>query len=65
MVNKSLPGAETLYSGYSLLFFFDNSISHSVYAKNALQIKDINKDTGSQQAQLCNMWFDCGDVWVD
>lgn len=36
VVNKALPITEALYSGYSLLFLFDNTTSHSVYAKDAL-----------------------------
>lgn len=52
VVNKALPIAKALYSSYSLLFFFDNATSHFVYASDALQVKDINKDTRSQQAKL-------------
>ena len=29
VVSKALPIAEALYSGYSLLFLFDNATSHS------------------------------------
>ena len=47
VVNKALPIAEALYPGYSLLFLFDNVTSYLVYAKNALQVKDMNKGTGS------------------
>ena len=65
MVNKALPIAEALYPGYSLLFLFDNANSHSVYAKNALQAKDMNKGTAGQQPRLRNGWYDCGDVRVD
>lgn len=49
VVNKALPIAEALYPGYSLLFLFNNATSHSVYAKDALQVKDMNKGVGSQQ----------------
>lgn len=48
VVNKSLPIVKAIYPGYSLLFFFDNAINHFVYAKNALQVKDINKNAGGQ-----------------
>lgn len=48
---------EALFPGYSLLFLFNNTNSHLVYAKDELQAKDINKKTGSQQAQLRNGWF--------
>lgn len=65
VVNKALPIAEALYPGYSLLFLFDNATSHSVYAKNTLQVKDMNKSTGGQKPRLCNWWFDCRDVRVD
>lgn len=62
VVNKALSTAEALYPGYSLLCFFDNTTSRSVYAKNVLQVKDMNKDIGDQQPQLRNGWFNCGDV---
>lgn len=65
VVNKALPIAETLYFGYSLLFFFDNATSHSVYAKDTLQVKDMNKSAGSQQPQLPNWWFYCHGIQVD
>ena len=57
VVNKALPIAEALFLGYSLLFLFDNATSHLVYAKDALQAKDMNKVIGGQQAQLRNGWF--------
>lgn len=52
-----LPIAKALYPGYSLLFLFDNATSHSVYAKDALQVKNINKSCKGQQPVLCNRWF--------
>lgn len=45
IVSKTLPIVEVLYSGYSLLFFFDNTISHSVYANNALRTGRMNKSS--------------------
>ena len=36
MVNKALFIAEALYLNYSILFFFDNATSHSVYIKDVL-----------------------------
>lgn len=44
IVNKALPIAKALYLGYSLLFLFNNIINHSIYTKDALQVKDINKN---------------------
>ena len=38
IVHKALPIAEGLYPGYLLLFLFNNATSHSVYAKDALQV---------------------------
>ncbi len=35
VVNKALFITGNLYLGYSFLFLFDNSISHSVYTKDA------------------------------
>lgn len=52
-----MPIAKALFPGYSLLFLFGNATSHSVYAKDALQAKDMNRGTGGQQAQLRNGWF--------
>lgn len=54
VVNKALPIAEALYPGYSLLFLFDNATSHSVYVKDALQVKDMNKGCGGKQPVLRN-----------
>lgn len=65
VVNKALPIAEALYLSYSLLFLYNNATSHSIYAKNALQVKDINKGTGGQQPQLRNRWFNCGHVQIN
>lgn len=49
ITKKALPIAQTLYPGYKLLFMFDNATSHSIYAKDALQVANINKETGGQQ----------------
>lgn len=49
VVNKKLPIIEILCHGYSLLFCFDNAISHSVNAKDTLYIKDLNKNIGDKQ----------------
>lgn len=35
IVKKVLSIREALYLGYTLLFLFNNTISHSIYAKNA------------------------------
>lgn len=48
IISKALPIVQALYSKYLLLFFFDNTISHSVDAKNKLQVQDINKDIKSK-----------------
>ena len=65
VVSKALPIAEALYPGYSLLFLFDNATSHSVYAKDALQVQEMNKGVGGKQAQLRNGWFERGEVRVE
>lgn len=49
VVNKALPLAKALYPGYSLLFLFDNAISHSVYAQDALRTAQINKSPNCKQ----------------
>lgn len=58
VVKKALSIAEALYPGYSFLFLFDNATSHSIYAKDALQTKDMNKGFGRKQPVLCDGWFD-------
>lgn len=58
VVNKALPITEALYLGHPLLFLFDNAISHSVYAKNALQVEDMNKSSGEKQPVLRYGWFE-------
>lgn len=46
IVKKTLPIEEVLYSGYALLFLFDNAISHSIYAQDAFQVAHMNKRAG-------------------
>lgn len=46
---KALLIAKTLYLKYGLLFIFNNTISHVVYAKNILHVAYINKSLGGQQ----------------
>lgn len=52
IINKALPIAESLYSGYELLFIFDNATSHSIYIKDVLQGAYINKGLDGQQLLL-------------
>ena len=52
IINKALPIVEGLYPGYKLLFMFDNAIGHSIYAKHALQVVQMNKEPGGQQIFL-------------
>lgn len=54
MVNKVLPIAETLYLRYTLLFLFKNTISYFIYIKNALQVKNMNKNSRRKQPILHN-----------
>ena len=49
IINKALPIAKSLYPSYELLFMFDNLTSHSIYAKDALQVAQMNKRPGDQQ----------------
>ena len=62
VMKKALLIAEALYPGYSLFFLFDNATSHSVYAKDALQVKDMNKGIGGKQPQLRNGWYNLNGV---
>lgn len=57
-MSRALPIAEALYLGYSFFFLFDNSTSHFVYAKDALQAKNMNKGIGGSQPILRDGWFD-------
>ena len=52
IINKALPIAESLYPGYELLFMFNKATSHFIYAKDALQVAQINKELGGQQLFL-------------
>ena len=64
-ISKFLPIAEALYLGYSLLFLFNNATSHSVYAKDVLQVHEMNKGPGGQQAQLRNRWYMRNGIKID
>ena len=55
--NKALPIGKALYPSYGLLFMFDNATSHAVYAKDALQVGNMNKGSGDQQPFLCSSWY--------
>lgn len=52
MKKKALPIAEVLYSGYLLLFLFDNITSYNIYLINAFQVKNISKKFNSKQVFL-------------
>lgn len=54
---KALPIAEALYPGYSLLFLFDNTTSHSVYSTDALRMKNMSKGSGGKQVFLRDGWY--------
>lgn len=54
VVSKALPITKVLYPDYLLLFLFENATSYSVYANNALRIKEVNKNSSSKQAWLRN-----------
>lgn len=43
-VNKILFITEVFYSKYSIFFLFNHIKNYSVYAKNALEVKNINKE---------------------
>lgn len=49
---KALSIAKALYPGYVLLFMFENATSYLVYVKDTLQVANMNKGSGSQQAFL-------------
>jgi hypothetical protein len=55
---EALPITEALYPGYSLLFLFDNAISHCVCAPDALQVKNMAKGPGGKQSFLRDGWFE-------
>ncbi len=56
IINKAIPIAESLYLGWGLLFMLDNTTSHSIYVKDALQVAQMNKGTGGQQLFLRAGW---------
>ena len=49
IINKALSIAESLYPGYELLFMFDNTTSYFIYAKDELQVTQMNKGLDGQQ----------------
>lgn len=53
ITNNALPITQILYPGYELLFMLDNTISHSIYVKDALQAPPMNKRPRGQQLFLC------------
>ena len=58
VVTKALLITEALYPGCLLLFLFDNSTSHSVYADNTLCTIGMNKGSGGKQVWLRNGWYE-------
>ena len=52
VIEKALPIAEVLYLRYSILFIFDNSTSHLVYAEDILYAHKMNKKPGGKQIIL-------------
>lgn len=54
MVNKALPIATTLNSGYLSLFLFDNATNYFVFVQDILCTIQINKETERQQFWLHN-----------
>lgn len=61
---RAIPIAEALYPGYQFLFVFDNATSHSVYANDALLVKDMNKGEGGDQPLLRSGWYSNGTIVV-
>ncbi len=57
IIKKTPPIAQSLYPVYELLFMFDNAISNSIYAKDALQVTQKNKGPGCQQIFLQAGWY--------
>lgn len=51
-MTKALSIVEALYSGYSLLFLFNNATSHSLYSQNALRIANVNKGIGEETTHI-------------
>ncbi len=64
VVNKALPIAKVLHPGYSLLYLFENETSHSVYARDTLQTKDMNIRFEGKQLILRNGGFHQRDLCI-
>lgn len=64
VINKALLITKILYLGYFFLFFFDNVTNHSIYIKNALQVKDMNKDIGGKQPILHNDYYNLNSIRI-
>lgn len=65
VVNKALLITETFYPGYWVLFPFDNATNYLIYAKDKLQVKNLNKCIRGQQPQLYNKQFNYNNIQVD
>lgn len=58
---KTLLVEEALYPEHKLLFMFENTISHAIYAKYILQVIHINKKSQRQQHFLRPGWYKTTD----
>ena len=54
---KVLYIRKALYPDYELLFIFDSATSYAVYAKDVLEIENINKNCSGQKLFLCLGWY--------
>lgn len=64
VVEKALSIIKVFYLRYSLCFLFDNITSHFIYAKDILQIKDMNKRVGGKSLMLYNKQFDQENIRI-
>lgn len=47
-----------LYPGYEAIFMFNNAKSYAIFAKDALHVGSMSKDTSGVQPFLCNGWYE-------
>lgn len=59
--SKALPIEENLYPGSESLVALNYSTSDAIYAKNALQIDQMNRGHGGQQLFLGPGWYKMTD----
>lgn len=57
LIERAIPIAEALYPGHVLVFAFDCSSGHTLFAPDALKTTNMNLNPGGAQKVLRDGWF--------